>query len=46
MADIFRIHPAIGLSRVGNSEEYLISPETIAGLPVEDKDGKIGRAHV
>ncbi len=33
---IFRIHPAIGLARVGNSEEYYLGPETIAGLDVPD----------
>jgi L-Lysine epsilon oxidase N-terminal/L-lysine epsilon oxidase C-terminal domain/Iron-containing redox enzyme len=27
----FRIHPAIGVARVGNSAEYVISPETMAG---------------
>jgi hypothetical protein len=32
---VFRIHPAIGIARVGNSEEYCISPETMAGMPVE-----------
>jgi hypothetical protein len=30
---IFRIHPAIGVARVGNSEEYVIAPETMAGSP-------------
>lgn len=30
----FRIHPAIGIARVGNSEEYVIAPETMAGSPV------------
>src|SRR5579884_617989 len=29
-----RIHPAIGISRVGNSEQYVISPETMAGRPM------------
>jgi len=34
MADeIFRIHPAIGFARVGNSPEYYLAPETAAGLP-------------
>ncbi len=28
-----RIHPAIGISRVGNSPEYIIAPETSAGMP-------------
>lgn len=34
MNKTFRIHPSIGISRVGNSEEYILSPETIAGLQV------------
>ena len=32
----FRIHPTIGLARVGNSKEYYIAPETPAGLPLPD----------
>jgi L-Lysine epsilon oxidase N-terminal/L-lysine epsilon oxidase C-terminal domain/Iron-containing redox enzyme len=31
--DTFRIHPAIGIARVGNSEEYVVAPETMAGAP-------------
>ena len=31
---ILRVHPAIGLARVGNSVEYYLAPETIAALPV------------
>lgn len=27
----FRIHPAVGVARVGNSDEYVIAPETMAG---------------
>ncbi len=27
----FRIHPVVGIARVGNSQEYLIAPETMAG---------------
>ncbi len=30
----FRIHPAVGISRVGNSQDYVIAPETMAGSPV------------
>ena len=30
----YRIHPAIGIARVGNSEEYYLGPETAAGLPL------------
>jgi hypothetical protein len=29
-----RIHPAIGIARVGNSEEYYLGPETMAGMDV------------
>lgn len=29
----YRIHPAVGIARVGNSAEYFIAPETIAGAP-------------
>lgn len=29
---VLRIHPAIGLARVGNSEEYYLAPETSAGM--------------
>ena len=38
MADnTFRIHPAIGFARVGDSDEYYLAPETAAALP--DPDG-------
>lgn len=30
---LFRIHPSIGFARVGDSDDYLLAPETIAGLP-------------
>jgi hypothetical protein len=41
--DCFRIHPAIGIARVGNSEEYVIAPETMAGAPTLDSpDAKGG----
>lgn len=32
-ATSFRIHPAIGFARLGNSEEFYLAPETSAGLP-------------
>jgi hypothetical protein len=32
--ETLRIHPAVGIARVGNSEEYVIAPETMAGSPV------------
>lgn len=28
-----RIHPAIGFARVGNSTEYYLAPESLAGIP-------------
>src|SRR5262252_5830403 len=32
----YRIHPGIGIARVGNSEsEFCIAPEVPAGLPLE-----------
>ncbi len=34
---IFRIHPAIGIARVGNSEDYYLAPESIAALPQPGK---------
>lgn len=30
---VIRIHPTIGLSRVGNSPEFYLAPESSAGLP-------------
>ena len=29
----YKIHPAIGIARVGDSEEYYLAPETAGGLP-------------
>lgn len=40
--DTFRIHPAIGLARVGNSAEYVIAPETMAGAPVAGRPDLTG----
>ncbi len=34
MSTNFRIHPAIGFARVGNSSEYYLEPVTMASLPV------------
>lgn len=31
-----RIHPAIGIARVGNSTDYYLGPETMAGMPGEN----------
>ena len=33
MADTYKIFPAIGVARVGNSTEYYLAPETTGGLP-------------
>jgi hypothetical protein len=32
---VFRIHPTINLARLGTSDEFYLSPETSAGLPLE-----------
>lgn len=41
MPPIYRIHPAIGIARLGNSpDEFYLSPETPAALPIEcDEQG-------
>ena len=39
---VYRIHPAIGIGRVGNSEEFFIGPESAAGLPQWDQPGSGG----
>lgn len=36
MSSSFRIHPAIAVARVGNSQEYVLAPETMAGRPAGD----------
>lgn len=38
----FRIHPAIGMARVGNSTAYYLSPETVAGLKENPADEQTG----
>lgn len=35
---VFRIHPSINLARVGTSDEYYLSPETSAGLPLANTE--------
>lgn len=36
----YRIHPSIGIARLGNSEEFYIGPESISALPIEcDQNG-------
>jgi L-Lysine epsilon oxidase N-terminal/L-lysine epsilon oxidase C-terminal domain len=39
---VFRIHPAIGFARVGNSQDYLLAPETISGLPIAQDSETVG----
>ncbi|MDR3633255.1 MAG: LodA/GoxA family CTQ-dependent oxidase [Isosphaeraceae bacterium] len=39
---VYRIHPAIGVGRVGNSEEFYLAPETMAGLPVPEDNVTTG----
>src|SRR3954447_24753696 len=34
--EMFRIHPAVGIARVGNSEDHVIAPETMAGSRTTD----------
>jgi len=34
-SSVFRVHPAIGIARVGNSDEYYLAPETVAGIPTD-----------
>lgn len=35
MSTNYKIHPAIGIARVGDSQDYYIAPETAGGLPTE-----------
>src|SRR5215216_2164864 len=39
MAKTYKIHPAIGIARVGKSDEgYFLAPETLEGSPTELSD--------
>jgi len=38
----YRIHPSIGIARVGNSDEYYLGPETVAGLKQNSSDTQTG----
>ena len=40
MSIVYKIHPAIGTARVGNSAEYYLAPETPGGLPIDPNTGK------
>ncbi len=35
MQPTYKIHPAIGIARLGNSPELYLSPETTGGLPIQ-----------
>ena len=35
---VFRVHPTINFARFGTSEEFFLSPETAAGMPLEGTD--------
>lgn len=35
---IFRVHPTVNFARFGTSDDYIIAPETSAGLPQKDTD--------
>lgn len=40
MATIYKIHPAIGVARIGTSSEFYIAPETGGGLPTDPDSGQ------
>src|SRR4051794_19448935 len=40
MATIYKIHPAIGVARLGNSEQYYIGPEAGGALPTDPATGQ------
>ena len=42
MPTVFRLHPTINFARVGTSDEYYLSPETSAGLPVAGAGAPLG----
>ncbi len=46
MAIQYRIHPALGIARVGNSDtEFYLAPDAIGGLPIEcDQNGNTSMA--
>ena len=39
--EVYRIHPAIGFARVGNSDEYFIGPEAPGVFPQEVVSGRL-----
>ncbi|ATB45431.1 LodA/GoxA family CTQ-dependent oxidase [Corallococcus macrosporus] len=43
MSTTYKIHPAIGVARVGDSEDYYLGPEEAGGLPLEVSGGPVTR---
>src|SRR5579862_7843096 len=42
MTSTYKIHPAIGIARLGNSKEFYLAPETTGGLPIQcNPDGTV-----
>lgn len=37
MATVYKIHPAIGIARLGNSDQFYIAPEEAGALPTDPK---------
>jgi L-Lysine epsilon oxidase N-terminal/L-lysine epsilon oxidase C-terminal domain len=35
MTSTYKIHPAIGIARLGNSQQFYLAPETTGGLPIQ-----------
>ncbi|MEA2237858.1 MAG: hypothetical protein QOC81_2582 [Thermoanaerobaculia bacterium] len=40
MSTIYKIHPAIGIARVGTSDDFCVTPEVSGGLPTDPGTGK------
>jgi len=40
MSTIYKIHPAVGVARIGTSSEFCIAPETPGGLPTNPITGQ------
>jgi hypothetical protein len=40
MATIYKIHPAIGVARIGTSSQFYIAPDTGGGLPTDPVTGQ------
>jgi hypothetical protein len=40
MPTVYKIHPAIGVARIGTSDQFYIAPETPGGLPTDPGTGQ------